>query len=50
MPAVRSPYSRPSMVDLTVVLQERRYQIDIGQRASEYPTNAVAPANRNTDR
>ena len=29
---------------LIVVIQERRYQIDIGHRASVYATNAVRPA------
>src|SRR5256884_9755999 len=31
-----------------VVVQARRYQIDICHNASEYPTNAVTPANRKT--
>ena len=32
----------PSTVALMVVVQARRYQIDICQSASEYPTNVVA--------
>src|SRR5689334_22977796 len=37
------------MVPLIVVVQERRYQIDIGQSAPEYPRNAATPANRTTE-
>lgn len=40
------PLVNPSIVDLIVVLQARRHQIDICQRAPEYPRNAVVPANR----
>src|SRR2546426_3607498 len=43
-PAVRSAQISPSTVALIVVIQERRYQIDIGHRASVYATNAVRPA------
>src|SRR5262249_34749312 len=49
-PAVRSAYINPSTVDLIVVLQERRYQIDICQSATEYPRNALAPASWKTRR
>src|SRR5438132_5193954 len=35
---------------LIVVIQERRYQIDIGHRASVYATNAVRPAKWKTAR
>ena len=50
VPAVRSPYKSPSNTDLSVVAQLRLYQIEFCSSAREYPTNAVAPANRNTSR
>jgi len=50
VPAVRHPYSSPSISALTVVLQALRYQMDIWISATEYPMNAVVPAKRNTVR
>src|SRR5207247_10990454 len=43
-PAARSASISPSTVALIAVIQERRYQIDIGHRASAYATTAVRPA------
>lgn len=48
LPAVSSSSINPSTVVVIVVLQARRYQIDICRSATEYPSDAVTPANRET--